>query len=191
MESLKPSYTYSRGIEDHHILLVKIKSGDAHAFKDFFFLMQPAIFRFLYHHLSDKDSAEDLTQETFVKFWLNRDKINPEFPWKSYLFKIARNLAINYISRKPQTTSYNDNQNLLANLAASETDFTSIFLMDDYQSAINTLPERCKTTFLLSRFFDFEYSEIAQIMNVSLQTVKNQMNKALAVLRCRLVKYID
>ena len=63
--------------------------------------------------------------------------------------------------------------------------------MDDFQLAVNTLPDRCRTTFILSRFHGFEYSEIAEILEVSLQTVKNQMNKAISVLRKRLAAHLQ
>ena len=63
--------------------------------------------------------------------------------------------------------------------------------MDDYQRAIEKLPERCRATFILSRFSGFEYSEIADILGVSLQTVKNQMNKAISVLKNLLAVYLN
>lgn len=169
-----------------------LKQKDEDAIREFFFLMQPQIFYFLYRFTGNKATAEDLTQETFVKFWLSIDKIDPEQSCKAYVYKIARNLAVNYLERKPPITFIGDDENLLVRLTRSADDeIDAKFFMDDFQKAINSLPERCKTTFLLSRFSGFNYSEIAEVMDVSLQTVKNQMNKALAVLRKRLKKHLD
>jgi RNA polymerase sigma-70 factor (ECF subfamily) len=168
-----------------------IKRKDETAIKEFFILMQPQIFHFLYRYTSIREAAEDLTQESFIKFWLAIDRLDSNQSYKAYLFKIARNLAINYCNRKIPLVSYND-EDLLVRLYKNFTnDIETSFLLDDYQKAINSLPERCKATFLLSRFSSFNYSEIAEIMDVSLQTVKNQMNKALAVLRKRLINHLD
>ena len=172
-------------------ICLSLKDRDEKAIKDFFLLMQPQIFYFLYRYTSVKEVAEDLTQETFVNFLCSVENLNPEKSCVSYLYKIARNLAMNHLNKKAQITSFNEEDTIL-NLSNNIIgEIEASFLLDDYQKAINALPERCKATFLLSRFSGFDYSEIAEIMDVSVQTVKNQMNKALAVLRKRLVKYLE
>jgi RNA polymerase sigma-70 factor (ECF subfamily) len=174
------------------VLYPLIKEKDDNAIKDFFYLMQPGIFHYLYRFTCKREVAEDLTQETFVKFWLSIENLDPNLSYKAFLYKIARNLALNYIDRTPIQTNIGSDESLLIQLSSiTQEDIDSKFFMDDFQKAINTLPERCKTTFLLSRFSGFNYSEISDILGVSLQTVKNQMNKALAVLRRRLKIYLD
>lgn len=168
-----------------------LKEKDENAIKEFFLILQPEIFYFLYRYTSIREIAEDLTQETFIRFWLSLDKLDPNQSFRAYTYKIARNLAINYLDRKMPMSSFDEEDVLLGLSKNLNDECDSVFLMDDYQKAINSLPERCKATFLLSRFSGFDYSEIAEIMCVSLQTVKNQMNKALAVLRKRLIRYLD
>lgn len=172
-------------------LYSRIKNKDESALQEFFFSLQPQLFYFLFRFTSNKEIAEDLTQEAFVKFWLAIDHLDPSKSYKAYLFKIARNLALNQINRNLPLDSYDDENNLVYLSKSIDGEIDNFFFMDDFQKALNTLPERCKSTFLLSRFSGLNYSEIADIMNVSLQTVKNQMNKALAVLRKRLVHYIN
>ncbi|PIX95152.1 MAG: hypothetical protein COZ25_01965, partial [Ignavibacteria bacterium CG_4_10_14_3_um_filter_37_18] len=50
-------------------------------------------------------------------------------------------------------------------------DVDYLFLLDDYQKAVSSLPERCRAVFVLCRFDGFEYAEIAEILGISLQTV--------------------
>jgi len=170
---------------------VLLKEKDKNAIKEFFLLMQPQIFYFLFRYTSNKEIAEDLTQETFINFWLALEKLDPDQSFISYIYKIARNLAINHLNREIPVSSFNEDD-IILNLSKSiHGEIDTVFLLDDYQKAINTLPERCKATFLLSRFSGLDYSEIAAVMEVSVQTVKNQMNKALAVLRKRLAKYLE
>lgn len=170
-------------------LLSGIKQKDEAAFKEFFFLMQPSIFYYLYKFVYNRQTAEDLTQETFIKFWLSAEKIDLSLSGKAYLYKIAHNLAINHSKRKPQTSAYDAEENNLNKDDKTNMDY--VFLLDDYQKAVNSLPERCRAVFNLCRFDGFEYSEIAEIMGISLQTVKNQMSKALAVLRKRLQSHLN
>ena len=173
-------------------LIQRIKENDLAAFKEFFLIHQPGIFRFLFRYLADRELAEDLTQDTFIKFWLIRDKLDTSSSPKAYLYKIARNLALNSINRKPPVTSITSNGSFFQSIISNtENDYDRIFLLDEFQKAVNTLPERCRATFILSRYDGFEYSEIAEILHVSLQTVKNQMNKAIAVLRKRLASHLS
>jgi RNA polymerase sigma-70 factor, ECF subfamily len=178
--------------ENLSILIEQIKKNDTSAFKDFFCLYQPGIYYFLYRYTSDPEAARDLTQDTFVSFWKHRDNLDCCSSPKSYLYKIARNLAINHVTRKSPVSSFSGKVNFLVHIGNNPMDdYDHLMLFDDYQRAINLLPERCRATFILSRFEGLEYSEIAKVLNVSIQTVKNQMNKAFAVLRKHLSQYLD
>ncbi|MDP2302785.1 MAG: RNA polymerase sigma-70 factor [Ignavibacteria bacterium] len=173
-------------------LITGIKGKNHEAFREFFMIFQPGIFHYLIRLTCDKSLAQDLTQETFLKFWICSEKIDINSSPKAYLYKIARNLALNSIRQKHSTISYDEDESLLIYFSRrSEAEIDSLFFVDDYQKAVNSLPERCKTVFLLSRFNGFDYSEIAETMEISLQTVKNQMNKALSVLRKRLQSHLN
>lgn len=160
--------------------------GDKESFSEFFEIFQPSVYNFLYRYTSNIDDARDLTQEAFVRFWLSREKLVHDASPLPYLFTIAKNLALNLQSRNKHPLSIDDD-NLLITLSKNpERSYESIFMRDEIQKAISSLPYRCRTTFILSRYNGFNYSEIAEIMDVSLQTVKNQMNKAISVLRKQL-----
>lgn len=171
-------------------LLGKIKEKDEEAFKEFFFLFQPSIFYYLFKFVYNRTAAEDLTQETFIKFWLSSDRLDLTLSGKAYLYKIAHNLAINHTKRRSKDLAYEPEETGL-HRHDSKTNMDYVFLLDDYQKAVNSLPERCRAVFTLCRYDGFEYSEIAEILDISLQTVKNQMSKALAVLRKRLQSHLN
>lgn len=173
-------------------LLLGIKKGDDSAFKEFFLMMQPGIYKFLYRYLCDRNAAEDLTQETFVKFWIHREDLDPNYSPKSYLYKIARNLALNHISRSSNVNnSFLTKKDYVSLLINPEENFDKYFLLDEFQKAVNDLPERCRATFILCKYEGFKYTEIAEILNVSIQTVKNQMNKAMSVLKKLLSSHLS
>ncbi|HZW38226.1 MAG TPA: RNA polymerase sigma-70 factor [Ignavibacteriaceae bacterium] len=173
-------------------LIEEIRNNNTTAFKEFFSRYQSGIYYFLFRYTSDPEAAKDLTQETFIKFWNHKESINNDLAPKAYLYKIARNLALNYIDRKPPFSSFEENESVLIKLSNNpQLDYERLFLLDECQKAINLLPERCKATFILSVYEGLHYDEIAEVLNVSLQTVKNQMNKAFTVLRKHMSKYID
>jgi RNA polymerase sigma-70 factor, ECF subfamily len=180
------------GKEKLSILIEEIKQNNASAFKEFFCCFQPGIYYFLYRFTSDPNAADDLTQETFISFWKHKDCIDCDVSPKAYLYRIAKNLAINHMTRKPPVSSFAEKENVLIRLGNNPTqDYDRITLFDDFQKALNLLPERCRATFILSRYEGLDYSEIAEVLNVSLQTVKNQMNKAFAVLRKNLSHHLN
>jgi RNA polymerase sigma-70 factor (ECF subfamily) len=165
-------------------LIFLIKEGDQNAFKEFFNLFYADIYRFLFKYLSNSDDAEDLCQETFIKFWLQRQSIDiSSFP-RAYLYKIAKNLAFNHSTRKPAAFS-RDYDIKIVSIPGRDplTEYENAEIAEKCKNAINKLPERCRMTFILSRYEGFNYSEIAETMNVSLQTVKNQMSKAINYLK--------
>lgn len=173
-------------------LCQQIKLGDESAFEEFFTLLQPYIYRFLFRFNCNREIAEDLTQETFIKFWQNRDKLDTSLSPLAYLYRISRNLSLNYSRDVKQTESFgNKTEFLLAFFKNPEKDYEDSCLIDDFQKAIITLPNRCREIFILSRYHDMSYSEIADTLEIALQTVKNQMNKAIAILRKRLSDYLD
>ncbi len=173
-------------------LIGQIKRGDDAAFEEFFYLLQPCIYRFLFRFNGNNEIAEDLTQETFIKFWQSRDKIDTTLSPVAYLYRIARNLSMNYSRDVKQAESFeNKTELLLAFFKNPEKDYENSCLIDDFQKAIISLPNRCREIFILSRYHDMSYSEIAETLDIALQTVKNQMNKAIAILRKRLSDYLD
>jgi RNA polymerase sigma-70 factor, ECF subfamily len=173
-------------------LIFLIKNGDQNAFKQFFTLFYADIYRFLFKYLFNSDDAEDLCQETFIKFWQQRANIDSSSYPRAYLYKIAKNLAFNHTTRKPASVSYDYNIKLVT-LAGKDPhlDYENAELAEECRKVISELPERCRMTFILSRYEGFDYSEIADTMGVSLQTVKNQMSKAINYLKKKLVTKLN
>jgi RNA polymerase sigma-19 factor, ECF subfamily len=171
-------------------LVSKIKVGDTYAFKEFFNLTQPEIFHFLFRYTFDKDSANDLIQETYIKFWNARESVNPYGEPKAYLFKIASNLALNFLARNKKIPSIDDPSFQEINTLIRD-DLEHSFLLDDFKKALLKLPERSRVVFILKRYHDFKNAEVAEMLDISIQTVKNHMTKALSDLRKSLKTYLS
>ena len=177
---------------DLPLLIGQIRNGDQSAFKEFFTLFYNDVRRFLIHFTGDADAADDLAQETFLRFWLARERLKDNLSYKGYLFRIARNCALNHVTRKPPVirTEFSEDRLLPFYRDTENAAYPDVFLAENIQKGIALLPERCRMVFVLSRYHDLSYAEIAESMSISIQTVKNQMNKAIAVLRLHLAEYL-
>lgn len=141
----------------------------------------------------DKEAAEDVVQEMFLKIWKKRNEITIETSLKSYLFRAASNAAINYLhaekrNKIKETLSLKEtaNSNVDESYKFNETELESLI-----NQALNNLPPKCKAIFLLSRLEGLKYQEIAERLCISIKTVENQMGIALKKLREELQPYYN
>ena len=170
-------------------LILQIKNSDSVAFREYFNIFYPSIVNFVFRYTGKKEIAKDIAQDTFIKFWNNRYNLKVDCNCKAYLFRIARNTAFTYLERNNFLIEYFEDDRIY--VSENRLEMPESFFLNDYQKAINNLPERCKATFLLSREGGFSYKEISEIMGVEIQTVKNQINKALSTLKVLLREYLD
>ncbi|MGL4410576.1 MAG: RNA polymerase sigma-70 factor [Bacteroidales bacterium] len=134
------------------------------------------------HYLNDIDAAEDVVQECFADLWEKSNRSGEVLDVKSYLYKMVRNRCIDHVR---QTT--NEVRELLP------TDAEGIISDEECEErsriearlwlAIDSLPERCREIFLLNKRDGLKYQEVADRMGLSVNTVENQVRKALKVLR--------
>ncbi len=141
--------------------------------------------------VKDMDAAKGITQEVFAKIWEKRANIDPAKSLKSYLFSSVKNRSLNYIRDHKKFNS----QILDIEIANFETPFEQDAielseLQEKIDRTINELPVKLKKVFLLSRFEELKYREIAQKLDISPKTVEAQMSKALKILRDKLKDYI-
>lgn len=139
----------------------------------------------------DKDAAEDLVQDVFVKFWNRRDFLPKDLEPKPYLYRAVMNAAFDFVeSRKKLVLP--DPEELLGMEAHEHADHP--ILHHEAQEAVNQgleeLPKACKEVFMLSRYEDMSYREIAETLDISVKTVEAQMSKALRILRKHLLPFL-
>lgn len=171
-------------------LVIGIKRGEASAFEKLFNLYAKSMFNFAVFYVKHPQPAEDIVQEVFVNIWKNRSKLNPSLSIKSYLYKSVKNLSLKYLqhekvillSEERISTSVQPAQK--PDEVYNETEFAA-----EVQKAVAELPERCRMIFLMHRDNGLTYSEIADILEISINTVKTQMSRAFTSLRQRLIHF--
>jgi RNA polymerase sigma-70 factor, ECF subfamily len=146
---------------------------------------------FAIQFVKDSDAAKDIVQEVFLGLWQKKESIDLTRHVKPYLTSAVRNRCLNYLR---------DNKKFIGEILETEH-----YLIDsDYKQhdrlieeelrkkisiSIEELPVKCREVFLLSRYQNLKYSEIAGKLNISVKTVETQMSKALHHLRIRLAEY--
>lgn len=172
-------------------LFKQLKADDSNAFEILFKRHYANLCRRVNTMLNDEEAAEDVVQQLFMKIWESRDTMVLPDSVAAYLFTAARNRALNYIKSRARKS---DNEIPLNN-HHDELDHRTEESMDAKElqkalyAAIDSLPEKRREVFVLSRFEGKSYKEIAEMLNISVKTVEAQMGKALSTLREFISKY--
>lgn len=173
-------------------LFEEIKSGNRVSYETMFKQHYSPLVRFAKEFVKDLDAAEDLVQEVFVKIWERKGSIQISSSIKAYLYMAVRNHCLNQLKAEAKQTFMEDSLNNDIRLSTNSTENLSVSneLEQHIKQAIEKLPPRCALIFKLSRFEHKSYKEIAEILDLSVKTVENQMVKALQIMRTNLAPYL-
>jgi RNA polymerase sigma-70 factor, ECF subfamily len=160
-------------------------------FENLFRSHQKELLRLSYNLVRDQDAAKDIIQDVFIKLWNNREKIDFGAQIKHYLFKATAHTSYNYL-RAVKSRVTIDAQDGLREFAAAEGEESAEYreLEEKVRHAIDRLPPKCRTIYVLCRHEGLKYQEIADTLGLSLKTVENQMGIALQKLRDDLKEYL-
>ena len=144
-----------------------------------------ALHHYAYTLLEDSAQADEMVQDVFLKIWLHRENLNLEQSFKSYLFTIARNQAFNLLNKAANDVLLKEEVFYTSEKSYAQGDYS--IREEDCKKlkkqAINQLPPKRKRIFKMSRKEGKTYEEISQELGISVNTVKNQMSKALDSMR--------
>nr|MBD3621166.1 RNA polymerase sigma-70 factor [Sunxiuqinia sp.] len=166
-------------------LVGKLRVGDASAFELLFEQYSGKLFYFVNKHLDIKEESEEIVQDVFLSLWKHKKDIKSPEAFKSYLYKIALNNIRNYFIKKQVKERHKQTiaQEYLikSELFADESDYESLIKQVDL--LIQRLPAKRREIFLLSRKEGLDIAEIANYLEISESTVKNQISSAIAFLK--------
>lgn len=170
--------------------VIAIREGNAVVFKQVFDACYEDLCRYAFSILRDADEAEDVVQSMFVKLWERRQELDIKHALKSYLFRAVYNQCINQLEHKSVKNKY---QSYSLKNTSDYVQLPEVFkheLDDKIKQAIDALPNQCRVIFIMSRYEEMRYSEIAEKLNLSVNTIQNQVCKALKILREELKEII-
>ncbi|MFB0495415.1 RNA polymerase sigma-70 factor (ECF subfamily) [Mucilaginibacter sp. SG538B] len=167
-------------------------NDDENAFELFFHVLNNSLIKFCVLYVHQREIAEEIVSDVFVKCWLNRKNLteiqNPE----TYLFVAVKNQSLNHIKKystihvvqieETNTVEFVNTYNPQKEIENKEL----IFRMDQ---AIAGLPQQCRIVFRLIKEDGMKYKEVAEILNISPRTVQTQLFRAIKKLSVVLTQY--
>jgi len=141
-----------------------------------------AIRNYVFYRSGDTEVATDIAQETFLKIWEKQNSIQPE-RIKGLLYKIAGDLFVSHYRKEKRSFKFFNHFVPEKNGLTPEEILTFKQLKVSYQKALEKLPEKQRTVFLMSRFENLKYTEIAEALGISVKAVEKRMGLALNHLR--------
>jgi len=185
-------------------LMVAYQRGEVRAFELLLTRHRKPVFNFILRFVGDRETAEDLLQETFMRVIKGSDAYKRQAKFTTWLYTIARNLCVDQTRRRkhrkhasldaPMSAS-EDSGTLLdvipGNEMASDRKSVNKELHETMQRAIAGLSEEQREVFLMREFLDLPFKQIAEVVGVPENTVKSRMRYALEKLRLELDEYKD
>ncbi len=177
-------------VVDVKLLLGELKAGSMPAFNSLYLHYSPQLYAHLLKFLKSPELVEEVLQEVFVKVWNLRGEIEPERGFKTFIYTIASNLAINLIKK------INRDKVLQAEIWASsisyylhsEEKLINKEKMEIIDRAIATLSPKRREILLFCKVEGKSYKEVADMLGISVSTVSNQLVNAVHDIRNFIVK---
>lgn len=174
-------------IHHQNDLIDRFKAGEHEAVKQVFYDYYPMLCEAVYRIIQDRDTAEDLAQNVFIKSWRKREQITIKKSLAAYLRRMAINEALYYLRRKAHREQLQERNLPAPSIEPTPHDYlVREEVAGRIDNVVEELPPRCKTIFLLNREDGLSYREIAERLQIKTKTVENQIAKALRILRHQL-----
>jgi RNA polymerase sigma-70 factor (ECF subfamily) len=174
-----------------------IRASDAAAFEAMFRAYKNDLVGFVESVLRSHEAAQEVVQDLFLRIWQQRELWEFPGPLNTYLFRAARNRAISQLrherieARFRERVSPGQTARLHGSPAPADERARTADLRAAIERAVNDLPDRCREVFRLSRYHHLGNAEVAQVLEISVNTVEVQMTRAIGFLRKRLADFQD
>ena len=185
----RKEYENSRRVADD--LFDQIKTGDQKALRQLISIYFTRLNDFAKNVVKDDGISQDIVQEVFVKVWENRAEIE-SLNIEAYLFKLVRNRCIDYIKhlkvvnnhlQKIQVDSKYEELYRIDFIGNEPYVLIEEELKTKIEKTIQSLPDRCREVFILSRIEGLKNKEIADQLNINIKNVERHLNRALQSFR--------
>ncbi len=166
-----------------HALMRRIQKEDFEAFDKLVDRYKGRLVNVVGRMLNDQTEAEDLVQETFLRVWTHRQDYDFSYCLSTWIYTIALNLAKNELRKHRKFKFFNLGEMTEKGMELPDPKMGPSALGHMLDQAIQVLPIKYKTAFVLRDVEQMSYEEVAQILGVPLGTVKSRVNRARAVLK--------
>lgn len=166
------------------LLVQRSRDGDPRAFGELVRRHQDGVFRFVLRMTGSRDEAMDLTQDTFIKAWQALPRWEPQAQFRTWLFQIARNAALDLLRRREalRFVPLEDGVGFIAPQPGPDEQFAQRQRLGLLDAALRQLPPEQREVLLLREIEQLSYAQIAAVLQVQEGTVKSRIARARAAL---------
>lgn len=171
---------------DEELIGLMQNQNDERAFTEVYQRYVRPLFQTSFRKTGDREVAEDMVQELFVRLWVNRSRILLRKSFRVYIFSALKKKVISHYYESQAVSSSEIDLEFSDNSTVQQIQLNS--LNENYEQSLQKLPEKCREVFLMSRT-GHSMKEIAERLHISEKTVENHIGKALRILRVELKDY--
>jgi RNA polymerase sigma-70 factor (ECF subfamily) len=186
-------------------LMLDVKAGDQQSFELLLQRYRTPLVNFLYRMVRNREQAEDLAQEVFLRVYRAREDYEPSAKFTTWLFRIATNLALNSVRDHryqrlevsmdaPITADAEDGEERMMEVADEHPDIEQHLVEETRKKmirhAIEKLPEKQRAAVLLHKYQELDYAEISKILQCSESALKSLLFRAYETLRVELAPLV-
>lgn len=166
-------------------LILLLKEGDVRAVSSLYYANVNQLKSFILKVAKSPELTEDVLHDTFIKIWESRSQINPDLPFKPYLYTVAKRQLFNLLKRTKHELSI---VNEIKKYVVVDENTTELMVNynernSQFKLAINNLPTECQKIFIKCKLEGLSYKQVAVEFGIAESTVNNQMVKALGFIR--------
>lgn len=137
--------------------------------------------------VKDTETAKDIVHKGFMNLWERRSQIPSESNVKALLYRIVKNLSLNYLRDSKKNVPGEDFPDVAQDNSEADTDIQASELQAQVVEAVRELPERSREIFLMSRYKDLPNKTISEKLGISIKTVEAHITSTLKTLRMKLL----
>ncbi|MBI2514851.1 RNA polymerase sigma factor [Candidatus Wolfebacteria bacterium] len=166
--------------------LVDLKKGDTTAFEKVLYLYEGPILNYIYRLIKHRENARDLTQDTFVRLYEKASNIDPDGNFRGWIYKVATNIVWDWLRKETKRKevpliseeSGEENSYLIFPESLPSYEMSHLETAEDTARTLQKLKPTYQTILTLFYYHEFKQTEIAEMLNTPLGTIKTNLRKA-------------
>lgn len=174
-------------------LISELQANSEKAYTQLYNKYSALLYSFVFKLTKSNTLSQDIVQEAFIKIWINRKELSIDISIKSYLFKMVQNMAIDAFRKQVNKLEITGYLELIQDSQIPLTDSCTIFDLDEFEirlkEAKQKLTKQQRLIFVLVKENEKKVSEVAELLEITEQSVRNQLSAALAKLRIHMKEY--
>jgi len=163
------------------LLLEQVKAGNEKAFRKLFYMYSEKLFVWAYKITRNASASEDIVQDFFIRYWEKRETLTFYPSFTAYAYRSVYNASLNYIRDNERFVYGYEITIDLVDTKVEDKDVDELQRL--LRKAIDELPDRCKKIFVMATLENKKYTEVADLLGISVNTVKVQVSKAYRILK--------